>query len=125
MHLSDAREAYGDGRLADALAAAQRTIRMEPATAEAHALAGLAMSEMGKLEEAIRALAQAVELDPRTDWMMAAARLAIGRGDLSTATRYWKEVVASDPKSPVAAHAREALDQATRLHAMAGAPNGR
>ncbi|HEX6315112.1 MAG TPA: DUF4388 domain-containing protein [Gemmatimonadaceae bacterium] len=125
VHLSDAREAYGDGRLPDALAAAQRAIRLEPATAEAHALAGLALSEMGKLEDASRALAEALQLEPRTDWMMAAARLAIGRGDLASATRYWTQVVAADPRSPVAAHAREALEQATRLHAMAGAPNGR
>jgi hypothetical protein len=55
---------------------------------------------------------------------MAAARLAIRRGDLASATRYWKTVVAAEPRSRVAAQARDALEQAMRLHDMAGANNG-
>ena len=57
--------------------------------------------------------------------MMAAARLAIRRGDLAGATRHWKSVVAAEPRSRVAAQAREALEQAMRLHEMAGSDNGR
>jgi hypothetical protein len=56
--------------------------------------------------------------------LMAAARLAIRRGDLASATRYWKTVVAAEPRSRIAAQARDALEQAMRLHDMAGANNG-
>jgi hypothetical protein len=57
--------------------------------------------------------------------MMAAARLSLRRGDLAGATRYWKGVIAAEPRSRVAAHAREALEQAMRLQEMAGAEHGR
>ena len=125
VHLSDAREAARDGRLADAVAASERAIRQAPGIAEAHALAGLALFSMNRLEEAARCLHQALELEARPEWMMAAARLAIRRGDLAGATRYWKGVVSADPRSRLAAQAREALEQAMRLHEMAGAEHGR
>ena len=125
VHLTDAREATRDGRLADALAASERAIRQAPGIAEAHALAGLALFGLNRLDEADRSLRRALELEPRTAWMMAAARLAIRRGDLAAATRWWKGVVAADPRSRVAARARAALEQAMRLHAMAGADHGR
>lgn len=125
VHLSDAREASRDGRPSEAVAAAERAIRQAPEHAEAHALAGLALFGLGRLEEADRYLRQAIELEPRTEWMMAAARLAIRRGDLATATRHWKGVVAAEPRSRIAAQAREALAQAMRLHEMAGADHGR
>lgn len=125
VHLSDAREATRDGRLADAVAASERAIQQAPAIAEAHALAGLALFGMNQLDDADRCLRQALELDPRTEWMMAAGRLAIRRGDLAAATRYWRGVVAAEPRSRIAAQAREALEQAMRLHEMAGADHGR
>ena len=125
VHLSDAREAMRDGRLPDAVAAAQRAIRHAPGTAEAHAVAGLALSGMNRLDDADRCLRQAIELEPRSEWIMAAARLAISRGDLAAATRHWKSVVAAEPRSRIAAQAREALEQAMRLHDMAGANHGR
>lgn len=125
VHLSDAREATRDGRLADAVAASERAIRQAPGIAEAHALAGLALFALNQLDEAERCLRRALELEPRTDWMMAAARLAIRRGDLGVATRHWKGVVAADPRSRIAAQARAALEQAMRLHEMVGADHGR
>lgn len=125
VHLSDAREATRDGRLADAVAASERAIRRAPGIAEAHALAGLALFDLNRLEEADRCLRQALELEPRAEWMMAAARLAIRRGDLTAATRHWKRAIAAEPRSRVAAQAREALEQAMRLHEMAGANHGR
>jgi hypothetical protein len=51
--------------------------------------------------------------------------VAIRRGDLAGATRYWKSVVSAEPRSRIAAQAREALEQAMRLHEMAGSDNGR
>lgn len=125
VHLSDAREATRDGRLADAVAASERALRLAPGIAEAHALAGFALFALGRLDEADRCLRRALELEPRTDWMMAAARLAIRRGDLRAATRHWKGVVAAQPRSRVAAQARAALEQAMRLDEMAGADHGR
>jgi tetratricopeptide (TPR) repeat protein len=125
VYLSDAREATRDGRLDDAVAASERAIQQAPGIAEAHALAGLALFDLNRLDEADRCLRQALELDPRTDWMMAAARLAIRRGDLASATSYWKRVVAAEPRSRIAAQAREALEQAMRLHDTAGAHHGR
>ena len=125
VHLSDARDATRDGRLNEAVAASERAIRQAPGIAEAHALAGLALFDLNRLDEADRCLRQAIELEPRAEWMMAAARLAIRRGDLAGATRYWKSVVSADPRSRIAAQAREALEQAMRLHEMAGADNGR
>jgi tetratricopeptide (TPR) repeat protein len=125
VHLSDAREATRDGRLADAVAASERALRLAPGIAEAHALAGVALFALGSLDEADRCLRRALELEPRTDWMMAAARLAIRRGDLRAATRHWKGVVAAQPRSRVAAQARAALEQAMRLDEMAGADHGR
>ena len=80
---------------------------------------------MNRLDEADRCLRQALELEPRTDWMMAAARLAMRRGDLAAATRHWKNVVAAEPRSRLATQAREAIEQAMRLHDMAGANHGR
>ena len=107
VHLSDAREATRDGRMADAIAASERAIRQAPGIAEAHALAGLAHFALNRLDDADRCLRQALQLEPRTEWMMSAARLAIRRGDLAGATRYWKGVVAAEPRSRVAAQARE------------------
>lgn len=125
IHLSDAREATRDGRLNEAVAASERAIRQAPGIAEAHALAGLALFDLDRLDEADRCLHQAIELEPRPEWMMAAARLAIRRGDLAAATRHWKGVVAAEPRSRIAAQAREALEQAIRLHEMAGSDHGR
>ena len=125
VHLSDAREATKDGRLAEAVAASERAIRQAPAIAEAHALAGLALFDLNRLDEADVCLRQAIELEPRSEWLMAAARLSIRRGDLAGATRHWKSVVAAEPRSRVAAQAREALEQALRLHEMAGANHDR
>jgi tetratricopeptide (TPR) repeat protein len=125
VHLSDAREASRDGRLDEVVAATERAIRQAPGIAEAHALAGLALFDLNRLDDADRCLRQAIELEPRAEWMMSAARLSIARGDLASATRYWKNVVAADPRSRIAGQAREALEQAMRLHDMAGANHGR
>ena len=124
VHLSDAREASRDGRLTEVVAASERAIRQAPGIAEAHALAGLALFDLDRLDEADRCLRQAIELEPRLEWIMAAARLSIRRGDLASATRCWKRVVAAEPRSRIAAQAREALEQAMRLHEMAGANHG-
>lgn len=124
VHLSDAREAAREARHLDAVAAAERAIRQAPNIAEAHALAGLALFDLNRLDEADGCLRQALELESRPEWMMAAARLAIRRGDLAGATRHWKSVVAAEPRSRIAAQAREALEQALRLHEMAGANHG-
>jgi Tfp pilus assembly protein PilF len=80
---------------------------------------------LNRLDEADRCLRRAIELEPRLEWMMTAARLSIRRGDLAEATRYWKGVVTAEPRSRIAAQAREALEQAMRLHDMAGANHGR
>jgi tetratricopeptide (TPR) repeat protein len=125
VHLSDAREASREGRFADVVSATDRAIRQAPGIAEAHALAGMALVGLNRLDEADRCLRQALELEPRSEWLMMAARLAIRRGDLASATRYWKAVVAAEPRSRIAAQARDALEQAMRLHDMAGANNGR
>lgn len=124
-HLSDARDAARDGRLSDAVHASERAIHLAPAIAEAHALAGLALFGMHRLDEADRRLRHAIELEPRTDWMMVAAKVALRRGDLAGATKHWKAVVAAEPRSRVAAQAREALEQAMRLSEMAGAEHAR
>lgn len=124
VHLSDAREASREGRLADVVDATERAIRQAPAIAEAHALAGQALFDLNRLDEAERCFRQALELEARAEWMMTAARLAIRRGDLASATRHWKAVVAAEPRSRIAAQAREALEQAMRLHDMAGASRG-
>jgi tetratricopeptide (TPR) repeat protein len=125
VHLSDAREATRDGRLTDAVVASERAIGQAPGIAEAHALAGLALLALNRLDEADRFLRRALELEPRSDWMMAAARVAIRRGDLGAATRHWKGVVAAEPRSRIATQAREALAQAMRLHEMTGTDHGR
>jgi tetratricopeptide (TPR) repeat protein len=120
-HLSDAREATRDGRLSDAVLASERAINHAPNIAEAHALAGVALFGMNRLDEADRRLRHALELEPRTEWLMVAAKVALRRGDLSGATKHWMAVVSAEPRSRVAAQAREALEQAMRLHEMAGA----
>jgi tetratricopeptide (TPR) repeat protein len=126
VHLSDAREADRDGRAADALAAAERAIGHAPGIAEAHAIAGLALLSLDRFDEADRRLRHALALEPgRTEWMMPAARLAIRRGDLASAVALWTRVVSADAHAPAAALARDALEQATRLHAMAGGNRGR
>ena len=124
VHLSDAREASREGRLTDVVSATERAIRQAPGIAEAHALAGQALFDLNRLDEAHDSFCRALELEPRVEWMMVAARLAIRRGDLAGATRHWKAVVAAEPRSRVAAQAREALEQAIRLHDMAGANHG-
>ena len=120
-HLSDAREATRDGRLSEAVLASERAIHHAPNIAEAHALAGLALFGMNRFDEADRRLRHALELEPRTDWLMAAAKVALRRGDLAGATKHWRAVVSSEPRSRVAAQAREALEQAMRLQEMVGA----
>ena len=125
VHLSDAREAAREGRHLEVVAASERAIRQAPNIAEAHALAGQALIDLNRLDEADECLRQALELEARPEWLMTAARLSIRRGDLAGATRHWQSVVAADPRSRMAAQAREALEQALRLHEMAGASNGR
>lgn len=126
VQLSDAHEALRDGRNDEALVAAERALRHAPSLGEAHAVAGLALLALGRVDEADQRLRHALELDgSRTEWMMPAARLAIARGDLARAVTLWQRVVAADPRSPVAGQAREALEQATRLHVLAGVPGGR
>lgn len=125
VHLSDARDALRDGRLLDAVAAAERAIRDAPAIAEAHALAGEASLGLNRLDDASNSFQQALALEPRPEWMMTAARAALARGALSTATGLWKRVLAAAPRSAIAAQARDALDQAMRLHATAGVDHGR
>ena len=125
VHLSDAREATRDGRMTDAITAAERAIQHTPGIAEAHALAGLAHLALHRLDDADRFLRQALQLEPRTEWMMSAARLALRRGDLAGATRHWKTVISAEPRSKIAAQAREALEQAMRLQEMAGTDHGR
>ena len=120
-HLSDAREASRDGRLSDAVRSSERAIHHAPNIAEAHALAGLALFGMNRLDEADQRLRHALDIEPRTDWLMAAAKVALRRGDLAGATKHWRAVVSAEPRSRVAAQAREALEQAMRLHEMAGA----
>jgi tetratricopeptide (TPR) repeat protein len=120
-HLSDAREATRDGRLSDAVLASERAITQAPNIAEAHALAGLALFGMKRFDEADRRLRHAIDIEPRTEWLMAAAKVALRRGDLAGATKHWRAVVAAEPRSRVAAQAREALEQAMRLHETAGA----
>jgi tetratricopeptide (TPR) repeat protein len=110
--------------MADAINAAERAIQQAPGIAEAHAIAGLAHFALHRLDDADRFLRQALQLEPRTEWMMSAARLSLRRGDLAAATRLWKGVIAAEPRSRVAAQAREALEQAMRLHEMAGADHG-
>ncbi len=125
VHVSDAREANRDGRPADALAAAERALQQAPEIAEAHALAGLACFELGRLDEAERRLRRALELErDEPGWMMVAARLAIRRGDLAAATRLWKRIMAVSPRSALAVQAGEALEHATRLHVLAGVSDG-
>lgn len=125
VHLSDAREALRDGRWADAVTASERAIRQAPTTAEAHAVAGMALSGMNRLDDADRSMRQAIAIEARPDWMMTAARIAIRRGDLTGATVHWKGIIAAEPRSKLAGQAREALEQALRLHEMAGADHGR
>src|SRR6185503_8193863 len=56
VHLSDAREASREGRHVDVVAASERAIRQAPNIAEAHALAGLALFELNRLDEADRSM---------------------------------------------------------------------
>lgn len=126
VHLSDAREAARDGRASDALAAAERAMHLAPWVAEAHAVAGLSLVDLHRFDEAETRLGQALKLEPaRAEWMMPAARLAIRRGDLARAVALWEQVVAMQPESSLASQAREALEQAMRLHVMAGARDDR
>lgn len=126
VHLSDAREAARDARASDALAAAERAARLAPWMAEAHGLAGLALLDLRRFDEADRRLAQALAAEgDRTEWLMPAARLALRRGDLARAIALWERVVAGDPGGAAAAQARDALEQATRLTALAGGSDGR
>jgi tetratricopeptide (TPR) repeat protein len=101
--------------------ASERAITQAPNIAEAHALAGLALFGMKRFDEADRRLRHAIDIEPRTEWLMAAAKVALRRGDLAGATKHWRAVVAAEPRSRVAAQAREALEQAMRLHETAGA----
>jgi hypothetical protein len=50
------------------------------------------------------------------------ARDAMRRGDLTRAIDCWRRVVARDPNAPEAAQAREAMEHATRLVEVTGAP---
>ncbi len=55
-----------EGRLEEALAAYQSSIRLSPNTAESHNNCGTVLKDLDRLEEALRAYEQAIELDPRS-----------------------------------------------------------
>ena len=63
--LKAAEEHIADGRWPLALQACQRSLALDPNCWEAHGKAGLALHELGRLEEAKGHLCQALELNPR------------------------------------------------------------
>lgn len=64
-----------------------KVIALEPAYAEAYARRGLALSELGRREEAFDDLTAAVRLDPKPDYYSYRALVSMRGGDERAATR--------------------------------------
>jgi hypothetical protein len=125
MLVSDAREALRDGRPQDALASAERTLALAPDLGEAHGIAGQALAALDRPDEAAAHLQRALEHDPTSSLLlMAAARLALRRGELTRAIECWQRVLAVDPRSTHAEHARQAIAHAARLNALVEVGDG-
>lgn len=117
--LSDAREALSDGRLTDALAAAERALALTTNLGEARSIAAQALIGLERYEAAAEHLRHAIALSPRSGMLlMTAARVALRRGDFAYAIECWNKVVQVEPGSSNAEHARQALAHATRLSAL-------
>jgi len=117
--LSDAQEALRDGRPLEALNTAERAVRLAPQMAEARLLVAQALAGLGRFAEAEAHLQSVSPTDPQSPAsLMALARLAVRRGDLSRAIECWQRVVLTAPQSPHADSAGQAMAHAARLNAL-------
>ncbi|HXW05063.1 MAG TPA: protein kinase [Vicinamibacterales bacterium] len=90
-------------QLAAAEAEARALIALEPGNAQGHALLGYAAYERGDLREAVRALRQALELEPADEDMLFHLGISLeaaGRG--AEAFELGQTMIANDPLSPMA-----------------------
>jgi tetratricopeptide (TPR) repeat protein len=126
LHVSDARDALRDGRFMEALAAAERAMLVEPDLAELRAIAAQALEALGRLDEAQESIERAIA-DPAAQpaWLIVGARIAVRRGDLARACACWRTVLEHAADAPEAAHAREGLQQVSRLTAVVEVSHGR
>jgi hypothetical protein len=129
----EARQAAAERKRADALAAAghhaaavgayKNAIRLGAYDAEIQAHMGRSLLALGRAQEAVEALAEAVDRDPeRLEYYMALGDACHADGDDACAARSYLYVLQSKP-DPAAARAYEALHRDAFAHAYEFAPD--
>jgi len=94
----DAVAAYGRGDMAHALAQSRAALQALPASAPAHALAGVAALKLGRLPEAIDHLREAESLDPSlVDYPAQLSRALLQAGETRQAADALRRAVACAP----------------------------
>lgn len=114
--LAEANDALAADQIDAALTAAASAVAAAPGNADARTVLARALYRSGRDAEGDEELRLALEADAlNTSALMEAARAAARRGQLAKAIRYWEQVVAACPDSPMADQARHAAAHASRL----------
>ena len=80
-----------------ALRQAERALRHDPDSAEAHLDRGVALRRIGRLSDAAGAFARAAELDPRNPWLWFDLGRALLAGEPGRATDAFRRAAGADP----------------------------
>lgn len=92
----------GAGELEPALAAARRSLELDPGHAFAHQICGSISSDLQRLDDAIESYRCALELEPKLPRVHADLGLALlGSGRVEEAVTSWELAVAADPSDVV------------------------
>ena len=100
--LEESRDAAARGELAAALESARDAAALQPWAASARLQEGLLLEQIGRIEEALQAVEEAVERGPE-DWRahLVLSRLQLRTGDGEAALRSLREAKALNPLTPL------------------------
>ena len=98
---------YFAGEYADALAPLDRATELDPDMAAPHIYRGMALTELGRIDEARDALTRGTELDPASaDGWVGMARLQLRLGERERALQTAEHALALDPELVMAWRAK-------------------
>jgi tetratricopeptide (TPR) repeat protein len=100
--LRASQAAASDGRLADALALARGSLRVQPYSAPAHLQQALVLEQLGDIPGAARAARTATSEEP-DNWQtwLTVSRLAAEEGRLDASIAAYRRARALNPRSPI------------------------
>jgi hypothetical protein len=118
-HMASARSALREGRLDEALAAAQAATRAAPARGDAHLLVARALMRLDREADALEALRCAAQLEPRNPEVLLALGVAAARNaGMDQAILSWQRYLVEAGDRATVPRVREMLDCVVRLRAL-------